>query len=136
MSAHRKFHEKEGLPVLKKVHLVLLHIDEIKRGEILQTKKLLGKALLQAGIPITLTALAEKIEKAMASKEHDIRFRVKVAILLDEFTNILSAKGIETRGIARLTDNSIHGFLRGNITSHEKSAQMALASLISLEGVI
>lgn len=134
--AHRKFHEKEGFPVLKKVHLVLLHIDETKQGELLQTKKLLKEALVRAGIPITITLLAEKIERTFSNNEHDIRFRVKIALLHDELTNILCAKGIEIKGIPRLTDQAIHALLRGNITSHEESAQMALASLISLEGVI
>lgn len=136
MSAHRKFHEKEGLPTLKKAHLVLLHIDEIKQGEVLQTKAYLQQALTKSGIPTSLTTLAEKIERALMSKEHDIRFRVKIAILLDELTKIFESKDLETKGIPRLTDSAIHGFLRGSITTHEKSAQLAIASLISIEGVI
>ena len=136
MPAHRKFHEKEGTPALKKVHLVLLYIDEATSGELIQVKNDLKKALNLANIPVSLTLFVEKIEQALETKEHDIRFKVKIALLQDELTNILNLKNIPTTGISKLTDNEMHNLMRGNITSYVKTIRMALAALISLEGVI
>ena len=136
MPAHRKFHEKEGIPALKKVHLVLLYIDEATSGELIQVKNDLKKALNLANIPVSLTLFVEKIEQALETKEHDIRFKVKIALLQDELTNILNLKNIPTTGISKLTDNEMHNLMRGNITSYVKTIRMALAALISLEGVI
>lgn len=141
MTAHRTFHEKERLPTIEKIYLILLHIIEAKTGEILNNRNDLEKALKNVGTEKLgsekeLEKLIRIIEKALDNKIHDMQLKVIVGIWQDELSRIFIRNNKPTKGIARPGEIEIHALLRGTITSHEEISKMALAAMNVLEGII